>query len=384
MNVRTTEGRHFATLGNRTKKPEAAPARSLLTAIGMAVAVAAVVSLVGLSESLEKSFLDLYAKRGADLVVQRRGGASQLSKGIDEALEIRLQQIPGVREVIGGLMDMVSFEDQDLFMVIVNGWKTDCPVFDRVNTLSGRRIEAGDRRAVMLGRILAANLGKQAGDRVQIYGQDFDVVGIFESFSVYENGAVFMPLDELQRQMDRPREVTGYVVQSADKRPAAIESIRQQIDALDSNIAAMRCAEFVNSLSQLKIARTMSWFTSLFAVVIGTIGVMNTMAMSVFERRSEIASLRAMGWRKSRVTKLILSESLYISVFGATLGVAVGIAITFGLAHWRRTSGLVQGDVSLRTILEGVCIAVVIALIGAAIPAQRCCRLPIADTLRTA
>ena len=57
------------------------PVRSLLTAAGLAVAVAAIVALVGVAESFESSFLSLYTQRGADLVVQRRGGAVQLSKG---------------------------------------------------------------------------------------------------------------------------------------------------------------------------------------------------------------------------------------------------------------------------------------------------------------
>ena len=358
------------------------PARSLLTAVGLAIAVAAVVALVGISESLETSFLDLYLKRGADLVVQRRGGAVQLSKGIQADFGDRMRKIPGVKEVIGSLMDLVAFEDKDLYMVIVNGWDADSPVLDRVHRLSGRRLQAGDKRSVMLGRILAANLGKKAGDHVQLYGQDFEVVGIFESFSVYENGAVFMLLDELQRQTDRPGEVTGFVVNAADKRPASVAAIRRQIEALDPDIAATPCAEFVNSLTQMKITRTMSWFTSAFAIVIGAIGVMNTMAMSVFERRGEIASLRAIGWRKWRITRLILSESLVLSLGGAVLGVALGVGVTLLCTEWRRTSGLVQGDISPRAICEGVCVAVLIAIVGAAYPAYRCARLPIAETLR--
>jgi putative ABC transport system permease protein len=358
------------------------PARSTLTACGLAVAVAAVVALVGVSQSLESSFLDLYTTRGGDLVVQRRGGAVQLSKGVELAFGERMKQIPGVREVIGSLMDMVAFEDKDLFMVLVNGWESNCPVLDRVHLLTGRRLQAGDKQAVMLGRILAANLGKQTGDHVQLYGQDFQVVGIFESFSVYENGAVFMLLDELQRQMDRPGEVTGFIVNSSDKRPPAIAELRRRIEAMNSQIAATPCAEFVNSLTQMKIARTMSWFTSAFAIAIGAIGVMNTMAMSVFERRGEIASLRAMGWPKGRIGRLILSEAMFLSIIGAIIGIALGTGMTLLLMYWKRTSGLVQGNISTWGVCEGVCVAVLIALAGAAYPAYRCARLPIAETLR--
>lgn len=360
------------------------PMRSLLTAVALAIAVAAVVALVGVSESLESSFLELYVRQGADLVVQRRGGAVQLSKGIKLSVGEQIRKIPGAREVVGGLMDMVSFEEHDLFMVIVHGLEPTSSVLKRVNLLAGRRLAAGDRRAVMLGRILAANLGKHTGDHLQIYGQDFQVVGEFESFSVYENGAVFMLLDELQRQMDRPGEVTGYIVKAADKRPAAVAELRQKIEALDPEIAATPCAEFVNNITQIRITRTMSWFTSIFAIIIGAIGVMNTMAMSVFERRGEIATLRAMGWRKWRIARMIVSEAMLLSVVGTIVGVALGIGMTMVLSHWHRTSGLIQGDISARALCEGTLVAAAIALAGAAFPAWRCANLPIADTMRAA
>jgi putative ABC transport system permease protein len=360
------------------------PWRSALTAVALAIAVAAVVALVGVSESMESSFLNLYVQQGADLVVQRRGGAVQISKGIKVTVGDQIRAMPGVREVTGALMDMVSFEEQDLFMVIVNGFEPSSSVFDRVHILAGRRLRAGDRRVVMLGRILAANLGKHTGDHVQIYGQDFEIVGEFESFSVFENGAVFMLLDELQLPMDRPGEMTGYIVKSADKRPAAIAEIRKKIEALDPEIAATPCSEFVNSITQIRITRTMSWFTSIFAIVIGAIGVMNTMAMSVFERRGEIVTLRAMGWRKWRIARMIVSEAVLLSVVGAVVGVALGVGITFLLAHWHKTSGLIEGDISLRAICEGTLVAAAIAVAGAAFPAWRCANLPIAETLRAA
>src|SRR6478752_2655336 len=122
----------------------------------------------------------------------------------------------------------------------------------------------------------------------------------------------------------------------------------------------------------------MSWLTSLFAIVIGTIGVMNTMAMSVFERRGEIVTLRAMGWRKWRIARMIVSEAMLLAIAGTIAGIAIGVGMTFLLAHWHRTSGLIQGDISLRAICEGALVAAAISLAGAAFPAWRCATLPIA------
>jgi putative ABC transport system permease protein len=359
------------------------PARSLLTITGLAVAVATVVSLVGVAESFESSFLALYTRRGGDLVVQRRGGTVQLSKGIPLTLGDRIRQLPNAGQVIGGLMDMVAFEDRDLFMVIVNGWEPDCPVLDRVQVTAGRRLQAGDKNCIMLGRILAANLGKNVGDVVDVYSQPFRVVGVFESFSVYENGAVFMLLDDLQRQMDRPGQVTGFIVQAnppGDR--AATTELARQIEALDPQVAAIPCAEFVSSLNQMRVTRAMSWIIAAIASVIGALGVLNTMAMSVCERRSEIGSLRAMGWRTSRVIQLILSESLLLAAAGAAIGVVIGLAGLVVLSHWHVTSGIVQGDVSYRAIGEGLLMAAVMAIVGAAYPAFRIARVPPVESLR--
>ena len=283
-----------------------------------------------------------------------------------------IQKMPGVKQVIRGLMDMVAFEKQGLFMVIVNGWEADCPVLDRVHITAGRRLHEGDRRRVMLGRILAANLGKRVGDTVKLYSRRFEVVGIFDSFSVYESGAVFMLMEELQQQMNRPGQATGFVVQvvaPGDSR--IIERVRRDIEALDPAIAATPCAEFVRSLKQMQVTRAMSWVVAAIAALIGAIGALNTMAMSVQERRPEIGAFRAMGWRKLQVVQLIVTESLLLAAASAATGIALGLSVLSGLSHWPATSGLVQGDWPIWAIGEGVLLAFLMAALGAAWPALR-------------
>lgn len=363
---------------------ERRPARSFLTVLGLSLSVSAIVSLVGLANSLEASFLALYLRRGADLVVQRRGGASQLSKGLPASLGKELSQLAGVKEVIGSLMDMVAFEDQQLFMVLVNGWSADSPVLQRVDLIEGRGLVAGDEQRVMLGRILAANLGKHAGDSIELYAQPFEVVGVFESFSVYENGAAFLLLEELQRQMDRPGQVTGFVVQAEQHGdPRAIAELRSRIEALNDEIAATPCAEFVNSLSQMKVARTMAWLTSIIAAVMGAIGVLNTMTMAIFERRPELGALRAMGWCQRRVLQLIVFESLLLAAAGAVLGSATGVAVLVGLSRWPPTSGLVQGDISWTAVSLGITLALIMAALGALYPAWKSVRDTPMEALRS-
>ena len=141
-----------------------------MTVAGLAVAIAAVVSLVGAAESLENSYLALYESRGGDLVVQRRGGAVQVSRGMSESFGNRIRTLPQAGVVTGGLLDIVSFEDQGLYTVFVEGLpQDDEAVLGRIKVLSGRRLESSDKDCVMLGRVLAANIGKRAGETVEIY-----------------------------------------------------------------------------------------------------------------------------------------------------------------------------------------------------------------------
>jgi putative ABC transport system permease protein len=352
------------------------PFRSLLTIGSLAVAVAAVIALVGLSNRFEASFLELYQERGADLVVQRAGGTVQLSSGINAKIGDQIERMPHVREVIGSLMDMVSFEKTNLMAVIVNGWAPDCPVLDRVETIAGRRLIAGDRGKVMLGKVLAANLGKQVGDTIEIYSEPFEVVGIFDSFSLYESGAVFILLEELQRMMNRPHHVTGYVIQ-VDKSDGVnrIDEIKRQIEALDPTLAVMSTSEFVRNIAQFRVVHAMSWVTSLVALIVGVVGTSNTMVLSVLERRAEIGTLRAIGWRTHRVVRLVLSESLTMCLAGATIGSFLGSVLIKTLAWLPMTSGIVDGKLGLVAFEQGFALSLIAGLIGAAYPAYWVARL---------
>jgi putative ABC transport system permease protein len=357
--------------------------RSTLAILGLAIAVATVVALMGVANGLERSFLDLYNQRGADLVVQHKGGTMQLNSGIEEDLGPRIEKLPGAGQVIGGLMDVVAMEQFDLFAVIVNGWAPDCVVLDRVTIMSGRRLEAGDTGRVMLGQVLAGNIGKRVGDTLEMYGEPQEIVGIFDSFSVYEAGGIFMLLTDMQRLMDRPKQVTGYVVQAEPKGdPQAITRLANEIDALSPTIHAEPVPTFVHNISQIRVVRAGAWATSAIAVTVGVIGVLNTMMMSVFERAREIGTLRALGWRKGRVMFLVLLESLLLCAVGAVAGVALGVATMHVLGYWPKLAGFVEGGPPMRVVVESCLMAVAIGTLGAAYPACWAANLRPVDALR--
>lgn len=365
-------------------------ARSALTVIGVAIAVTAVVALVGIADGFQRSFRELYETRGVDLMVVRAGSSERLSSSIPQQVGEQIRSLSGVRDVSPGLMDVVSFEEANLTSVALQGWAPDSFLFSGLKMLSGRSLRKGDDRGAMLGMVLAKNLGKQTGDTLEIAGRPFTIVGIYESFNVLENGSAVLLLHSLQTIMDRPDQVTGFqvVLDGASNKKDLLERVRRDINALRSSsgqswgIEAIPTEDYVKSTSQIRMTQAMAWTTSVIALLIGAIGVLNTMIMSVLERTREIGILRAIGWRKSRVVRLILYESLLLSVIGAAAGILAAVALTRALSWWPLVSGLIKGDVAPVVMIQGFFIALAVGLIGGAYPAYRGAHLLPTEALR--
>ncbi len=117
------------------------------------------------------------------------------------------------------------------------------------------------------------------------------------------------------------------------------------------------------------MARGVAWAVSAIALVIGAIGMLNTMVMSVAERIREIGTLRAIGWTKRRVMRVIFFESVLLSVGGELLGTLAAIGLTKYLSNFRLTSGYIKGEIAPVVLLQGLLVAVLVGVGGAAYPA---------------
>jgi putative ABC transport system permease protein len=364
--------------------------RSALTVLGVAVAVLAVVALVGIANGFEKSFLELYEGRGVDLLVLRAGTTERMGSSLPEKVGDEIRKLPGVKKVTAGLMDMVSFGKREVIGVPVQGWAPDSFLFDALQPVAGRLLRPDDHGAVMLGVVVAKNVGKQPGDTLEIEGQDFRVVGVYESFSVLENGSAIVLLTDLQALMDRPGQVTGFqvVLDDVHDRKALAERVRNEIENLHDGrgrplrLWAQLTGDYVKSLSQIRMAQAMAWMTSVIALVIGAVGVLNTMIMSVFERTREIGILRAVGWRPARIVRLILSESLLLAVLGALLGGAGAVGLIRLLGSLPAVNGYLRTGVPAAVLAQGLLVALAVGLIGGAYPAVRGARLLPTEALR--
>ena len=174
------------------------PVRSILTGVGVAVAVGGVVSLLGVSGNFRDACRQVYDKRRVDLLVVRAGKTDTLTSTIPERVGQRLRELPASRPSPAELVDVVSFPEADLIGVLIQGWPPDSFLFEGLNIIDGRRLDDTDRKARHARHRAGPKPRQATGDTLEIENQKFHVVGVFESFNVYENGSAVLLLPELQ------------------------------------------------------------------------------------------------------------------------------------------------------------------------------------------
>jgi putative ABC transport system permease protein len=138
---------------------------------------------------------------------------------------------------------------------------------------------------------------------------------------------------------------------------------------------AVAAGEHIRNSQAFKMINAMSWGTSLLAVLVGVLGVTNTMLMTVFERKQEICILLAIGWRRLRIIRMILAESAFLGLFGGIGGVVLGyIGVQF-LEKAPAIRGLLAPDMSASLMLMAIAIAVFVGILSGFYPAWRSSRL---------
>ena len=359
--------------------------RSTLTIFAVAIAVGAAVALVGIANGFRDSFMDFYRAANVDVVVTRTGSQRRLTSTLDEGLAQQMQALPGVKDVVPGLADIVSFAEHNLFVVPISGLIPETHVFEHFKIARGRNLKLDDKKSILLGIDLAQSLQKDVGDQLDVVeGEPFSIVGVFDSKNVFESGSILMPLADLQVLMGREGQVSGFSLSVKDPTDKeAIAKLSDQIRALDSGVSVRSTSEHVESLTEIQMAIAMAWLTSTVAIVIGTLGTLNTMFMSIQERVREIGILRAIGWEPYRVVKMILCESLTLSVLGGLLGATSAICLVKILSQLPAVNGLIEGKIDWFIVMQGMLLAIAVGLLGGLVPAVAASRLSPASAIQS-
>ncbi|MDX1385312.1 MAG: FtsX-like permease family protein, partial [Thermoanaerobaculia bacterium] len=241
------------------------------------------------------------------------------------------------------------------------------------------RLPEGPEEA-MAGEILAAELGLDVGDRLEVLGRDLVVVGVYRTGIRWENGGLVVTGDVIREQLGMApgSAMVAFVYLASDDR---LPALTLELQGRFPRLRVLPTALLSSNFEQLAYVDSFIWVISLAALLVGAIGILNTMLMNVSERVREIGTLRAFGWRRARVMRLILAEGVVTSVLGGVGGSILGWAGA-ELLMQLVPQGVLVAQYSPMLLVRAMGVAIGLGLLGALYPAWRASRLSPAEALR--
>ncbi len=380
-----------AGVGLRTRKLRAA-----LSALGIMIGIAAMVGVLGLSESSKSDLLAQLDKLGTNLLTVQAGGGIGLGSGQlpAEAAEMVARIGPVEQTTTVSEVDANVYKNDLVPLGQTGGITVQAVDLNLMDTLAGSLDDgvflneaSAAYPTTVLGSVAAERLGiaEVTGTQLVWLGdQWFTVVGVLDQFDLNPDldRAALVGMVAAETYLDHDNVPTSVLVR-AD--PDFVDDVMNVLAATANpeNPEEVEVARPTDALEAREAADDA--FTALFlglggvALLVGGVGIANVMVISVLERRSEIGLRRALGATKRHVAVQFLGEALLLAAIGGVGGVLLGYGVTTGYASLRGWSTLVPPI----AIAGGIAAALLIGAIAGLYPAVRAARMSPTEALRS-
>ena len=227
-----------------------------------------------------------------------------------------------------------------------------------------------------------AGRAKAVGDQLKIGNNAFEIIGIYETGSMFLDVIVVMDIGEARKLLNRSEDrVSSFYVEAAD--PGKIDEVARAIETavvdprLDARSMSEFAANFGTVMGQLD---TFLLMTVSLALLVGVIGIINTMLMSTTERFVEFGVLRTNGWSRGNVLGLVTLESAFLGLMAGVIGCLMALTLT--LVANQFLSGGLHLEFNARHVALGLILSVVMGTLGGFYPAWKASRLVPMDAIR--
>ena len=351
---------------------------TLISIAGIAFSVAAMLTVVTILQGAVGMFSGLLS-RDSQLIVFERNISDLFFSSVPDAAVKQIQGWPMVDRANPVLFGIVSSQDHPIITCFgVTGG--DARIRE-ATWLTGSAGDFGaDPDAVALGERAAEFLHAGAGSQVAIGHGSFRVMGVLRTKNGFEDGGVFMPLASAQSFFHKNGTSSVLLVKLKNRNDQ--DAFKARVKQEYASLIALEDEEFNRSYSQFKILKATAWAVGGAGVLLGGLGIANTMIMSVFTRIREIAILRVNGFSNGQIASLIFGESGAVSLAGALLGLGMGAIAIVALKLIPALHGYVDAEVQPAVLFAVVLLACLTGAAGALYPAIYAMRVRAVEALR--
>jgi len=353
--------------------------RTALTVLGISIGITTVVALGAITEGFKGSSDEFANAGGADFMVAQEGASDLSFSAVQERDWRAIAGRSDVERATGVLLEVAEVGSNPFFLLF--GYEARAVEEEQLELVDGQLPAPGAAREAIVGARGARELDVGVGATVIFDRAAFRVVGVYRSGERWRDAGAIIPLQTAQKLASKRDVVTlvhVHVAEGSDPHAVATEIERSlpQLAAIESS------GDFDKVDQGFRIMDAANLAISLLAVGIGAIGVMNTMVMSVFERTREIGILRAVGWRGSRILRMVILESLVLCLVSAGIGVVLGVLASRAVVLVPSISAFLVPAYTLEVFARALVVGVAVALVGALYPAVRAVRLSPIEALR--
>ncbi len=343
--------------------------RSILTMLGIIIGVASVILLVSIGQGLQRYITEQFEQLGANLVVVvpgkvGRGGGNALAGGPPNfgGSKLTLADVERVSK-IGGPIDSVGagienpsdvgYQGKTKYTTVA-GMSAEYMKIRNLDVSKGRTITTSDVRAgrnvVVLGSAVIEKLfgqGQVIGREVSIGGQKFQVIGVLKSIGsgglgVDVNDFAILPITSAQKVFGmKTIQVIGVKAKTKEDIPQVISVVKKELlkKYKDEDFSVLDQSSLVESINQILGVVTIALGgIAAISLIVGGVGIMNIMLVTVTERTREIGLRKAVGAKPNDILYQFIIEAVALSLTGGMIGVLIGAFGAFIINHFISTS----------------------------------------------
>jgi putative ABC transport system permease protein len=381
--------------------------RSLLTLLGIAIGIMAIISLMGLGEGMQQAITGQLSSLSDVIVVSVGGGIYSMFTGgtsgeyFTERDITDIERIQGIRDVTTQLTG-TAFAEYNGKTTIVSLTGMDAQVmrlqYADTNLEAGSFLNEGDQNKIMIGYGLAHDTfdsDLSVGSRIKINGEKFFVSGIFSKQGMGTTSSdtiLLMSIRDFKSLTGQSNISIVYLrvydVNDAESIASSVENVvnenhgRKDFASATTMTSVLETVQSIIGILQLVLVAIAS-----IALVVASIGIMNTMLTSVMERTREIGIMKAIGATNKDIMSIFIIEGILLSSIGGIFGIILGVFGSQGLTMILNSFMMMGGSglapvITIMSVVLAVAVSIIVGVLSSLYPAWKAARMSPIEAVR--